>query len=178
MFTLAVDPGIRGCGVALFSDYDTPGERAVLVCAGYAKNPCPDGNGPHESATMALAVADWFDAIPRDRPYPDRLALEYPRVYPGPRQKGDQNDLLPLAGVVCALAAHFPFAEVVRYFPRDWKGTVDPDVMIERIQGRLEPSEVKAVESCPKWLRHNLWDAVGIGLKSVGRFEPWKPIIR
>lgn len=151
--TLAVDPGIRGCGVSFFLDES-------LHFAVYVKNTYVSGNGPAEARAVAQAVAQWPA---------DVLVLEYPRIYPGPRQRGDPNDLLPLAGVVCALAALYPRAQIVRYFPRDWKGTVDPDVMIRRVQGRLTPEETARVVLPCQSLQHNTWDAVGIGLKAVGR---------
>lgn len=177
MITLAVDPGIRGCGVALFR-FSQSANATLLERAAYVRNPLKEGNGPAESAAMAQAVVDWFDTQPRERPFPDVLALEYPRVYQGNKQKGDPNDLLPLAGVVCAVSGLLLRSEVRRYFPHEWKGTVDADVMLARIVGRLRPDEVGKIEPCPASLRHNVVDAIGIGLKAVGRFEPHRVIAR
>jgi hypothetical protein len=56
--------------------------------------------------------------------------------------------------------------------PRQWKGTVDKDVMIERIKTSLDLSEMKNV--ClpkAKGLHHNVWDAIGIGLWASGRLS-------
>ena len=161
-YYVAVDPGIRGCGAALFADQ-------VLLRAAYVPNPCTSGNGPRESASAALAVQQWLELYGYTA---EVLALEYPRVYPARSQKGDQNDLLPLAGVVCALAACYPSARVIRYFPREWKGTVDADVMLTRIESKLTPVERTRLAPCPGDLRHNMIDAVGIGMRAVGRLSP------
>jgi len=68
------------------------------------------------------------------------VVIEVPRVYPAARQKGDQNDLITVAGVAFAIAARLrlpPYA-ITSYYPREWKGNLDPDeVMIPRIKGRL-----------------------------------------
>ena len=160
MRLLAVDPGIRGCGVAMFRKECGLG---VLEKAAYLFNEYPKGNGPREAARLAELVSTWAGFSV------EVLALEYPRVYPSRNQKGDQNDLLPLAGIVCAVAAFFPRAQVLRYFPRDWKGTADPDVMIERIISKVTPEERTRVVPCPEHLMHNVWDAVGIGLFAVDR---------
>lgn len=160
---LSVDPGIRGCGCAIFVD----GE---LRAAAYVRNPDKTGAGPGECQAMAQAIRDWFVAC--SNYVLNILVLEWPQTYGGRAKRGDANDLFPLAGVDAALAANFPAANVTHYLPREWKGTVDPDVMIERIQGRLAPHELLRVElPSAKSLEHNVWDAVGIGLKYLGRLE-------
>lgn len=163
---LAVDPGIRGCGVALFQD-------GQLDRAQYVENPCRRGCSLVEIRAMAEAVAGAQFSVARLT-----LALEFPRVYPGPQQKGDQNDLLPLAGIVSALAAMYPLAQVRHYFPRDWKGTIDPDVLIERVKARLSPEEHARVELPRASLAHNVYDACGIGLHALGRLAPKKVFAR
>jgi hypothetical protein len=63
---------------------------------------------------------------------------------------------------------------VTQFFPRDWKGTVDPDaVCIPRIKERLSATEHQKVQlPGAEDLAHNVWDGVGVGLKCLGRFEP------
>ncbi|WP_255442147.1 tyrosine-type recombinase/integrase [Corallococcus sp. Z5C101001] len=57
-----------------------------------------------------------------------RSLIELPRVYAAAHQKGDQNDLLQIAGVVGTLGgALAPVAGRRRVYPRGWKGTLGAD---------------------------------------------------
>ena len=170
---LAVDPGVRGCGVALFV-HSLTGER--LRRAAYVRNPHKTGDGMGEVESMARAVRDSFDRMACVTF--DRLVLEFPQVYTGARAKGDPRDLLALAAVDGAICGFVHHTEAVRVLPREWKGQVDPDVLIERVKARLLPAEIAAVELPCASLAHNVWDAVGLGLFSVGRFHAHHVIAR
>lgn len=169
MGLLTIDPGINGCGVASFID-----ER--LAYATYVKNPCPkDSPMPERVAKMVNAVVGCVI-----RGTLDSVVVEVPQIYTRTKSKGDPNDLIPLAGISYGLAAAFYAREGViahQYLPREWKGNVDADLMIERIKGRLSPAEL-AVCTGPTYLLHNVYDAVGIGLKYLGRLEPKRVISR
>jgi hypothetical protein len=183
---VAIDPGIRGCGVALF----WPGSH--VHAARYVRNPERQGNGPAEIRAMALAVESFVEDAGRS---PEAVVVEWPQVYQGSKQTGDPNDLLTLAavdGAILALFAHVP--EVRRYLPREWKGQVPANVCARRILERLTPAECARVDRLPLFVEaldladrarreiggtdHNTIDAVGIGLKFVGRFEPHRVIMR
>ncbi|WP_201756155.1 tyrosine-type recombinase/integrase [Corallococcus silvisoli] len=57
-----------------------------------------------------------------------RSLIELPRVYAAAHQKGDQNDLLQIAGVVGTLGgALAPVAGRRRVYPRGWKDTLGAD---------------------------------------------------
>jgi hypothetical protein len=197
---LAIDPGIRHCGCALYSD-------GVLVAAALVKNPVERGSQAHACAAMAHAVWEWVRGVlglPAASPVPavwrwlratfptatawleavlgvdvqrvelpDVVAVEWPRIYLGPKQKGDQNDLLALAGVDCAVVALFPGALLANYYPDEWKqGPVRKDVMCDRVWRRLSPEEQSRVVRLPKGgLDDNAIDACGIGLHHLGRLE-------
>ena len=162
---LSIDPGIRGTGAAIFQD-------GLLTAAAYVKNFEKKGGGPYEAAKMAWAVFDWYEQRSRSFAALNTLVLEWPQTYSGRASRGDTNDLFPLAGVDAALAVLFPGAGVTRYTPHEWKGSVDGDVMIERIKGRLSDEE-KAAVTLPsaKGLAHNVFDACGVGLKFLGRLD-------
>jgi hypothetical protein len=160
---LSIDPGIRGCGVALFG-----GDR--LVAAAYVKNTVKKGNRLSECAKMAYALALWTKTIGEDEV--TNLICEFPVVYSGRAARGDANDLFPLAAIDGALVALFPRADVTSYFPREWKSNVDADTMIERIKLRLSPEELTCVELPSKSLQHNVWDGIGVGLHFLGRLQP------
>lgn len=171
---LSVDPGVRGCGAAIFF-------RNLLMAAAYVKNPVKPG--PIECVkSVAFTVKGWVTAravanLNRDEEV-SRLVLEFPQTYGGRAARGDANDLFPLAAIDGALAALFPRAEVTSYFPREWKSNIDPDVLIKRIESRLTPEEHARVELPAKSLQHNVFDAIGIGLAFLGRLEPRKVYAR
>jgi hypothetical protein len=144
----AVDPGLHGCGCALFLG-------AKLIWATYVKNSTKD-LGPRAWAAMAQEVRGKFAAC-------DLVVVERQRVYPGPRgKKTDPNDLVDLSGVVGAIAyaAAAYAAEVVGVFPAEWKGQVPKEVMNARVLARLAEAEKEYLYSKD----HNTLDAVGIGL--------------
>lgn len=158
---LAVDPGIRGSGVAFFKD-------SCLVDCAYVKNPEKTGHGPCESVVMAREIAKWTSGTI------DILALEVPQVYMigGGRTKGDANvAVLPLYGVDCALAALLPVRQIECWKPAEWKGQVNKEVTKARVMERLEPMELKAIGRLKGATAHNAIDAVAVGLKVLGRFE-------
>jgi len=100
----------------------------------------------------------------------DTLVLEYPQIYRGPRAN-NPNNLLTLALVDGALMGLFR-QEAILYLPHAWKGSVDPDECVKRVKARLSAVETACVVLPAKSLAHNLWDAVGIGLFHLGRFNP------
>lgn len=165
---LALDPGVRGCGVAVF-------QGNLLLRATYVPSPALKGMSAAEVATMAQEAVKW--AFPFDE-----VVVEVPRVYPAARQKGDQNDLIAVAGVAFGVAARatamVPPSCVHSYSPREWKGTLDADDMIERIKARLSPAEIARIITVRNSLMHNVFDAIGIGLKKLGRLEPRRIISR
>ncbi len=161
-WTLCVDPGLRGCGAAVF-------HGPTLIRAAYVPNPAKTGRGSSVHRSMANAVAEWFGIYQ----FPTQLLLEFPRIYPG-MPDIDVNDLLDLAGVDGALAATFRATpSVSHYFPSEWKGNVDKGVMTKRIRSRLTPQEESVIVSVGS-KDHNTLDAVGIGLFRFGRLHERK----
>lgn len=167
MSLLAIDPGINGCGVAVF-------DHAALVHAFYAKSIAPtDADMLTRIRACARAVQGGLSLRGPHAHAVSRLVVEMPQIYTFGKGKGDPNDLLPLAGVLGALSATFWATETRAVTPREWKGGVDGDVFIEtRIKPRLTADERSRVSfSSAKGLQHNVYDAVGIGLYAVGRLE-------
>lgn len=165
---VAVDPGLRGCGVALF-------QGGTLLRAAYVKNN-GEGRGYAAHVIAGASVQRWLmsegDGL-------DALVVELPRVYPGSaQQKGDLNDLLDVAGVGAAVATALRFDAFAgalllasHVFPSDWKGNVPKETMTERIRRSLTDEERRAIEKCPASLMHNVLDACGIGLHKLGRLN-------
>ncbi|WP_237077344.1 hypothetical protein [Myxococcus xanthus] len=149
-------------------------DRVTLLSAGLPKNPEPQGGALSLAswAAMAFAVREWLRPRLGDEPF--QLVIELPRVYAASHQKGDQNDLIQLAGVVGMLGGSLLGIDSRRsIYPRDWKGSLDADAFIERIKQRLNAAEHLRVElPATSALHHNVWDAIGIGLHALGRLAP------
>ena len=139
---------------------------------------------------MARAVYFWLlhDAGRCSRDCPSwmvtDLIAEWPQVYQrgGGRTRGDANDVIPLAGVGCALAACFPTINAKEVSPHEWKGQVPKEAIAARVESRLSEAERAAYDAglaavAPS-LRHNVSDAVGIGLWGLGRFERRRVVSR
>lgn len=162
---LAVDPGIRGSGAALFVG-------GSLVWCDYVKNPCRSGCGAAEAASMA----SWIVGACQGRNgMIAEVAVEWPRVYVRELRAGskkDPNDLLALCGVTTAVAALLAPARATSYAPSDWKGQMDKAASHFRINARLTPRErdvMAKMEEAAGALAHNAWDAAGIGMHHLGR---------
>lgn len=161
---VTIDPGLRHCGLAVFRD-------GVLRAAYLVRLGADDA----QTAAARFALATQVFSLAG---HPDRLVIELPRIYPAARQKGDQNDLIQLATVAGAVVGRVLARHVEFIYPRTWKGTINADVMTERITERLTADESTRVEKCPASLSHNVYDAIGIGLHVLGRLEPRRVIAR
>ena len=160
---LAVDPGIRACGIAMFVG-------GTLQDADLVKSAAPVGDPtPTRCAAMAEAVLErawgWW--------YVESLVVEWPQVYRAGRAKrgADPNDLLLLAGVCGALATTSKVNALAAFLPREWKGTLSKEIACARVLARLSAEERGVVDllGLPKSSIHHVLDAVGIGLHAVGR---------
>jgi hypothetical protein len=174
---LALDPGIRGCGVARFAD-----DR--LVWCAYVKNPMKKGTGPAACASMVGALLHLTTAGTYDN-----IVVEWPRIYQrgGGKSKGDPNDLRDLCGVSAGLACYYRGLSISHVEPAEWKGQLPHEAVELRVLQHLSPQELgpdeleaykEGLKSGGKTFGHNVTDAVGIGLHALGRFEPVRIIHR
>lgn len=156
MRLLAFDPGLHHVGWSLL---DPALKAAGLLTLGDL----------FTAAHAMLCSTSWPDA--------DEAVVELPRVYR--RSKADPDDLIRLAFFAGALSCGPWPCRVAR--PHDWKGNVpkvatgswDRYVIHRRIWKLLDPHECAiyqaALDRIPARLRHNVIDAVGLGLWGVGR---------
>jgi hypothetical protein len=151
---VAIDPGVRHLGVAVFDNGRLVRARLVEI----------------ENLTEITY------AICRE------VVIEKPQVYP--KSPGDPNDLIDLAIVVGRIAGHFEVAQPLSrsqpprfsfYKPSQWKGQTPKPIHHARIRAELERQGTLSCVEIPraKSLAHNIWDAVGLGLfhikKTKGR---------
>jgi hypothetical protein len=165
MYTLSIDPGLRGCGAAMASG-------SVVTAAKYVIG----SNGQRACAwkAMALGVRAW--ALGHAPICDIDLVIELPQVYAASHQTRKKsgtnpNDLIELAATVGAIC-NFPWERATVYLPAEWKGQVPKEIMHDRARGRLTPLEFDIIQrSLPRaGLAHNVWDAVTMLMKHVGRW--------
>jgi hypothetical protein len=108
-------------------------------------------------------VAQWFG-----HHYPNRvLAIEKPMIRKGGRfGQARPSDIIDLAVAVGWVEAA-PWLEIVEYLPSEWKGGLSKHVSNERTRNALSRSELEIVDRAkvPPSLLHNLFDAIGIGVR-------------
>lgn len=163
---LAVDPGIRGSGVAVFR-----GDR--LHWAAYVPNEVA-GNDAIAASRMAYYISRAALAVSQSIHV---VCFEMPVVRDARHSKGDPNDLLPLAAIDGALCFIFGSVRLVQYKPEEWKGQVEKLAMNRRIVERLSDAERATIVNAGA-LTHNVHDAIGIGLHYLGRLKPTRAYAR
>lgn len=158
---VAIDPGLNGSGLAVFDI-----AHRKLLSADYARNSVSRGGRLSDRVRgMARAIRECILVL---RPEELVLVTEQMQIY---RTSKDPNrSLVPNLQICANLAGMLDGSQWLTYLPREWKGTLDPDAFIERIKGRLDRIETEQVADVGA-LTHNVWDAVGLGLKYLGRLE-------
>ena len=153
----ALDPGKLTCGVALFVN-----ERFRVGAFLKADNTFLLGK---EVGTWAKAQSNRF-ALPE---VIDTLVCEGQQVYPGMRA-ANPNDLLPLAYLCGAVQGRIQAHQCLMPLPKTWKGTLRKEAFTRRILSRLGKDELEILKDvkCPPSLLHNVVDAVGLALWTMG----------
>jgi len=143
---LAIDPG-EHTGWAVYGSLSVYGPLSRLLACGL-------GMPPVEAAA--------------------RVVIELPQVYP--QHPVPPNDLITLAFLAGRYAGKTKQdAEVSTVFPHQWKGNLPKDVCAARVRMKLTPEERDVADAAfkegriPAAQRHNVMDAVGIGLSALGR---------
>jgi hypothetical protein len=170
MKILAIDGGLRWCGVAV----GTGGTNGTLTACALVKNTETKARNGAAWGAMAHAVKAWADL---QGPF-NEVICETPMQYQHGHHGGkrvDPDDILQLQGVVGALSALVgsPSLPMQTIYPYAWKGQLPKDVCFHRIKSRLAEKELALLQGapCAESLRHNIGDAVGIYLNAVGRFK-------
>lgn len=153
---LCVDPGLRGCGCALF-------EGTTLVRAMYVRNSEKVKRGAEAWRAMA-------DAVSLAAQNAQCLIIETQIIRPFDT-RAIHGSIMEIQGVAGAIVGLFSDMTVGGYTPSEWKGTVKGDIMTERIKERMTSEEKKVFESSGKTVDHNIYDAVGLGYFHLGRLS-------
>jgi hypothetical protein len=151
MTLVAIDPGVKHLGIAVFKDAVL--ERAFLADTPRFEEPWMK---PNFCSLHGLH-------------HVNELVIEKPQIYVAARSKGDPNDLIDLALVAGGLAGIFRVMNqlpVIYYRPSEWKKQAPKNVVTERTLASLSPFEIDHIKlpRAAKTLGHNVYDAIGIGL--------------
>lgn len=152
---VAIDPGIRASGVAVF-------HRGSLVAAKWVKG--------HESDVVSWTQRQVL-GIPQA--FVGRVCsfVEEPIVVRGRAFRGKTESLLQLSQTVGMLRAMFEGVgvDVGRVPVRDWKRNVPTEALHERLERKLDEHEKSVIQWPAKSAAHNVVDAISIGLWALGR---------
>lgn len=159
-YVVAVDPGLRCCGVAigLVTEHGSALYRADAVYS--------EGIAVDPTRTMADAVTEHVRRHTTDIA-PIVWVYEEPTNYPG--EPGRASDLANLRRVLDKIRTPsgrlLMSGEPTRFPPRAWKGNVSKVVHHARIEARIaDPCEWEHIED-----DHNARDAAGLWYFAVGR---------
>jgi hypothetical protein len=125
-YLLAVDPGLRCVGVALFKD-------GALVRAAALRGPAT-GRGPAVWSALAQDVERWV-GMQGNRTTPGTLVVEMMKVQV--KGRADPADLIELAGVTGAIVGRLSSWSAEGFEPSIWKGQVPRDIYGARVEGHL-----------------------------------------
>jgi hypothetical protein len=104
------------------------------------------------------------------------LWVESQEIWKGSRAR--PRDIIKLAHNAGEWVGLNPHARAAWVPPRTWKGSARKEWCTRRILAALRPAEREYVEGLPiaKSYKHNMIDAIGIGLYAVGRFRAGKAV--
>lgn len=149
---ITVDPG-RSTGLAFF-------EQGELVSALTLHDMRPNNMESRTKKNTLLVHTVFVGFGPTD------MVIEKPIVYDRKRQKGDPNDLIKVslvAGIFYCLGIQL--ADVRFVTPQQWKGQTHKSVDNKRTLKCLSPHEYDIAKNAS----NHVLDAIGIGLKELGR---------
>ncbi len=170
---LALDPGLRSTGVAVFRCGQLYAADAIQIDKDDDETPVA------RCLRMGQEIFEWLG---NTGARPRILAVEWP----GKSWRGDARDLHGLCGVDGVVAGSLWFAaanagralEVVSYEVGEWSGDI-PKATTKRgaksspralrVLARLKGEELDVWESVTV---HDTIDAIGLGLHLLGRFDP------
>jgi len=158
---VAIDPGKNACGLSAWK-----GDNFNLEFAELVKNPFVKTLSKQRAqkwGDMGKEVARvLYKTFGLDNGKIS-LILEIPQIYEG-YQEEDKNDLLDLAGVQGAIVAATGAEVAWCPTPREWKGQLKKEITQKRVDDKLSHSELNSVKWPSPSLRHNVYDAIHLGI--------------
>lgn len=141
-------------------------------CAGWALyETTPLRSEQHKATLKACGIWEKeYSDYSKDRPRPDRVIVEVPQIWPNTPNK---QDIITLAYRLGRYVQWIGCDDITEVYPVTWKGDLSKAVHQPRIWDKLRPDEQEVLRAAGKGMapskRHNMIDAVGLGLYGVGR---------
>jgi len=158
---LAVDPGSTALGWAMFRD------GALYTCSLLRAKRMEE---------MLLKIRE------RSWPYVSELVVERPQIYKAIDSKADPNRVTQLSIIAGAAIGSIEHSKFFLPYPAEWKGQIPKDIHHKRLRKHLSEPELEVLDcdlfQHPKSLRHNILDAVGLGIWRLSRKGKSDVIIR
>ncbi len=159
---VSLDPGLHKVALAVWAD------DFKLAWAGLVIHQHEPGT---ERAQKWRDMAEWVEVAIRAAGclMEIEFVCEIPKVYAGVH-KEDPNDLIDLAGVVGAIVSK-PLLATVEWspIPSEWKGQLPKSVSQARVERKLSEAEKVRIVWPAKSLRHNVYDALHLGMVYLER---------
>jgi len=159
-YLIAIDPGVHAFAYAYFID-------GVL-------SECNMISMQEARSIKSLKIPFIEFLLKKDK----QVIIEKPQIYSTKysyRKGADPNDLIDLAISIGQLTLFFEtFDCIVKHIlPRQWKGNAPKKVMNDHVLTLLPEREKRILVRCPviKSKKHNVLDAIGIGLQTLGRLR-------
>jgi hypothetical protein len=105
----------------------------------------------------------------------DRLVIEIPNAHEKRKRKSDPQDLITLAIRAGRWIERVPHSALTQKFPSEWKAGVPKEIHNGLVLQALTPAERLtfaywcSLYKIPKGKLNNVFDAIGIGLETLGR---------
>lgn len=171
---LAIDPGAKYCGAALYVD-------GKLYAAAYL------APKPGTARSVAVTLEAWLYRVAQSRAdlvtstgKVGRLVVESQQVYAGP-SRGNPNDLIAVAQTAGAIMARIEAYEHQLVLPRVWTGGIPKEIRLRRFLQTLDADETAVITSLklPQSKLKDTADAAALGKWALGKLptEPesgWK----
>lgn len=169
---VGIDPGKNALGWSYF------GPQGLLMACGVCRSEKPTTPGGDPIGQVSRHVHRQLHEALMVLPAAASLVIEKMKIYSGPKSHADPDDLLELSyisGGVQNLPSCW-YAEPTLVEPHGWKGQIPKDIFLkDMVKPALSPTEIHMAEASmqnvPKGLKHNGWDAVGIGLWALRRIR-------
>jgi hypothetical protein len=158
---IAIDPGLRTTGWALFEEV---GAGSVLIRAGISRS---------TAKSLDDVMREHDESIPKIGGL-GRVVVEQMQVYGIQHSKGDPQDLIHLS-ILGGYLVKGRNGAGTYVEPKTWKGQRPKNTIEPLVKKHLSAEELARAEECfgpirAKSLLHNAWEAIGIGLWALGRW--------
>lgn len=167
MYSIGIDCGIRYIGISVFKD-------ASLEHCGLLESRNSSEFEAEVLHGLIEALKAWEGLQYLSTKELLRVTIEYPEQYAhSPVPRSSVQGLAYTAGGLSLFFKERFNSEIKLIYPKEWKGQVPKDIFLGRIKSRMSEKELMVLDSCslPKSKEHNVVDAIGIGLYSLGRLK-------